>query len=1629
MRQSLLLGLALTIVSATSWAQVPVLNYYQDQQKLIKAPTAVQQLGDNLFGDQVNLYTGNLEFVQQDLSVPGNSKLPVAIARRMEAGTQVEHNRAFGNWDLEIPHLHGIFYAAVGWQDSSKTGARCSNFGAPPAAAPTTDQTWNPGEFWHGNFLYVPGKGDEAMLKRDPSNPNAPGAKTNPAVLADYPVVTTSMWAFKCIPLLAGSQGSGEGFEAHAPDGTVYLFNWLVKRDANYLSKASPSPIGSANSNLVNSGGSDPNAAGGSTHGKPGPGPYLNQDYRLLRAEVWLLPTRVTDKYGNVVVYTYDANKPWNLLQIAGNDQPDSRTINLFWTQNAEIPSMDRIDHVTDGLRTWNYAYSGGILSTVTQPDKTTWQLADLVRLQQDIDYASAPGTCSSPRSVNSGAISATLTHPSGASGTFVLTPTTHARTHVDPNQQCATVAPNGDSPTEIPLKPLYFTNYALTEKDITGFQLGTLTWTTSYPSGQVGSIGVCSGDACDGAAAVAVTGPAPDHNVTVTTFGTDYGVNEGRVRSVDVRDGSGSTLRLTSMDYLDDSEVSPYGIPASMGSTKQDRGDGVMAGKLRPMKSRDIAQQGLHFAWTASNFDPRGRPLAVSKAGTASRSEQMTYTDIEDFWVLGGLRILTVNGVEDTNVGRNAKGDVISMRRFGKTLGQYNYYPNGTVSTYTDGNLNPTNYLNYSKGVPRTIQYPEYYKGAQITESAQVNSYGAITSLTDMAGYTTQLGYDPIGRLNQITYPFDANNWHAVTISFGPTTDAEFGISPSGNPELHWRQIIDVGSATGEPRSRTVTIYDALWRPIATQAVDRDRISASATGSVTQYDHASRVTFTSYPTSWPSVPAPGPGVKTTYDALGRATTVAADSELGSLTTTTFYENSFRKTVQNPRNISTTYSYQAFDEPTEDAIIRIDLPESVQVSINRDIWSKPQSITRSGNPGSATRTYSYDANQLLCKQSEPESGATFFSYDGANNMIAKTAGQSSGIACGGAIDTSKTLHYTYDKLNRQKNILAPDNTTTLVGRALTQDGMPELVTSNGSSWSYAYNSRRLLAGETLTFGSNSFTLSHGYDQNAHQNLLTYPDGVQVKYDVDALGQPMTVCAWSGSACTTTYASGITHYPNGALSRFTYGNGIVHSLSLNARNLPQTASDGTLFRETYAYDENANVHAITEDINTSFGANTRTMSYDNLDRLTQVALPGTLWQSASYTYDGLDNITSSVIGGGSTARSQSFTIDYGKNQLTGIRNNATGAITSYGYDVFGNVTNLGSQGFRFDLLNRLTTAVSPVAASYAYDGWNRRYSVVGSDHVNRYLVYSQDGKLMYAGITGSPGTKYIYLHNHLLADDNRSSQTYYHTDGLGSPLFNTTATGSVVNKSYYEPYGKVAAGDQQTFGFGGHLNASDLGLIYMQQRFYDPVAGRFLSVDPVATGSSSDSSFGRYAYANNNPYKYIDPDGRSWVLAGRGAILGAEGGFAVCGPWCSAAGAVIVGGAALWAGEKALNWIASSTDGNKDTLKPGEHAGESVPARSPDRDFTKDERDKINQIGGSSGCHTCGSTDPGTSSGNFVPDHQPPNALNPTGGQQQLYPHCLNCSRVQGGQVRGEQARKPNPPQTQPKPEQQKVETN
>ncbi len=120
-------------------------------------------------------------------------------------------------------------------------------------------------------------------------------------------------------------------------------------------------------------------------------------------------------------------------------------------------------------------------------------------------------------------------------------------------------------------------------------------------------------------------------------------------------------------------------------------------------------------------------------------------------------------------------------------------------------------------------------------------------------------------------------------------------------------------------------------------------------------------------------------------------------------------------------------------------------------------------------------------------------------------------------------------------------------------------------------------------------------------------------------------------------------------------------------------------------------------------------------------------------------------------------------------------------------------------------------------------------------------------------------------------------TYFHNDVSGTPLVATDLSGAIVWKENYRPYGdrlnNQAAGSNNKLWFAGKPYDSSTGLSYMGARYYDPVLGRFMGVDPVGFDLENVHSFNRYAYANNNPYRYVDPDGRQAVLSAGLIVLG------------------------------------------------------------------------------------------------------------------------------------------------------------
>ncbi|MFL9583505.1 RHS repeat domain-containing protein [Stenotrophomonas sp. AB1(2024)] len=122
---------------------------------------------------------------------------------------------------------------------------------------------------------------------------------------------------------------------------------------------------------------------------------------------------------------------------------------------------------------------------------------------------------------------------------------------------------------------------------------------------------------------------------------------------------------------------------------------------------------------------------------------------------------------------------------------------------------------------------------------------------------------------------------------------------------------------------------------------------------------------------------------------------------------------------------------------------------------------------------------------------------------------------------------------------------------------------------------------------------------------------------------------------------------------------------------------------------------------------------------------------------------------------------------------------------------------------------------------------------------------------------------------LVPSTNAQTVTYVHTDALGSVVAKSDANGNVIERITYEPYGAVVGAPVADGpGYAGHVSDAATGFSQMQQRYMDPQLGVFLSVDPVTPRDKPGSSFNRYRYAANNPYRFIDPDGRQERAAER-----------------------------------------------------------------------------------------------------------------------------------------------------------------
>jgi RHS repeat-associated protein len=293
----------------------------------------------------------------------------------------------------------------------------------------------------------------------------------------------------------------------------------------------------------------------------------------------------------------------------------------------------------------------------------------------------------------------------------------------------------------------------------------------------------------------------------------------------------------------------------------------------------------------------------------------------------------------------------------------------------------------------------------------------------------------------------------------------------------------------------------------------------------------------------------------------------------------------------------------------------------------------------------------------------------------------------------------------------------------------------------------------------------------------------------------------------------------------------------------------------------------------------------------VDRLVSTWAPGN-YGGATYAYDAFDNMRTNVLGQNATSpgRQLSYRYDNATNRLSAlVRVNQSTAATfihdargnltrGYFYDEFG--TLFQTTDFEYDRANTLQriTGLAPTIGEqrYRYDAHGHRIDVhtaVGQfNEARHWPIYTRDGLLRgesrpATGVGAGPNDQYYYLGTQLIARRRgQSDKAWFLTNHVGSNVATTDLFGNEIETSRFAAYGerhsKVL---ERGPAYAGHFEDAT-GITYMKARYYSGFMGVFLAIDPVDVDPMTGGNFNRYAYANNNPFKYVDPDGRSATLA-------------------------------------------------------------------------------------------------------------------------------------------------------------------
>jgi len=774
-------------------------------------------------------------------------------------------------------------------------------------------------------------------------------------------------------------------------------------------------------------------------------------------------------------------------------------------------------------------------------------------------------------------------------------------------------------------------------------------------------------------------------------------------------------------------------------------------------------------------------------------------------------------------------------------------------------------------------------------TTTRVYNSMNRLAAASDPLSNTILLGYDADGNLTTVTDPLGritTQTWSALGYRSGVTTPlgfvTTFAFDAEGQPTTVTAPL---------NRITTYVFNNRGWLANTTDSVGTTRSFG--------YDAVGNRTSASDPVGT---------VNIQYDVMDRLFRVT--DQLGNATSVGYDAASNRTLVTDPLSHMTAY---AFDP--RDRLVAVTGPDPDDTgpllpSVTTYTLDATGNIVRVTDPVNNVTSWIFDVAGRVTTETDPLGKQTLYGYNAASEQTRVTdrrgqirdfvydldgrstqelwcpAGSPALPVCGegqGGSTPPRIFAYTYDAAARLIAVNEPDSRYNF-----TYDAADRVLTIDNSG---TPNMPQLLL-------TNTFDVI-GRRTRVADNLAA-PGQIDFTYDAASrtTSAAMTVASVAGPAVTFSYdaASRLTslsrmqpEFPPGMEpttdSAFTYDNAnrltaISHSFQ------PFMGSPTPLAAYSYTYN------AANELISETHADGTFAYSYDLTGQLTGVTVAA---ESGPCTDpDGPGPLPSPC--------DESFSYDVNGNRtLPGYTTGAGNRLTSdgvfnYTFDDNGNtilksqISNGDNWEYTWDFRNRLTRVILKNSAGtilqqsdFVYDAFDRRIiktsdsdgpgpqSATSTATIYDGASFAANSYIDFIDPDGPSGPQPSTLDTRrlfgpavdmlLARRDASGTIAWYLTDHLGTVRDLVDTSGSVLDHISYSVYGKVtsesnpANGDR--FKFTGREYDFETGLYYYRARYYEPTAGRFLSVDPLGFAAGNENLFG---YVDNSPLGSVDPDG-------------------------------------------------------------------------------------------------------------------------------------------------------------------------